>query len=87
MSGEKEWTFPLMNSHMDIVNTFIACCVPCVTHGQIHEKAGGSIRRERNIKGNIADDILASYVCGLCSMVQEYHEIIDEVPAQAQMKQ
>ncbi|KAJ3202399.1 hypothetical protein HDU67_000580 [Dinochytrium kinnereticum] len=112
MSGEKEWSYPLMNTHMDILNSLIGCCVPCITHGQIHERAGwGScmtgglimlaaeccgcspcvntwrreaLRRERNIKGNLADDILASYMCGLCALVQEYHEVTDDA-GQAQM--
>ncbi|KAJ3111468.1 alanine--glyoxylate aminotransferase 2 [Phlyctochytrium bullatum] len=101
----KEWKYPLMNSHMDIMNTIIACCVPCITHGQIHEKAGWgtcmsgglvyllayccgccycvdtwrreTLRREKGIRGNVADDILASYACEVCARVQELHEVQD----------
>ncbi|KAJ3095781.1 hypothetical protein HDU97_006546 [Phlyctochytrium planicorne] len=119
-SGEsKDWVYPLINSHMDIVGTLIACCVPCIQHGQICEREGwGScvmgallytglyccgcsqatnlllslvcsstantwrreaLRRKHNIKGNIADDILASTACGTCALVQEVHQIIESI--------
>ncbi|KAJ3190821.1 hypothetical protein HK101_008333 [Irineochytrium annulatum] len=94
---------------MDIMGTLIACVVPCLQHGQIHEKQGWggcmtggllylfamscgcnpcvntwrreAIRRQNGIKGNLADDILASSTCGTCALVQEYHECHD-APAQ-----
>ncbi|KAJ3211018.1 hypothetical protein HDU67_004820, partial [Dinochytrium kinnereticum] len=130
--ASQDWSFPLMNSHKDIIQTLIACCVPCVQHGQICEKEGwgscimgalvytgcyccgcaqlhkaerregeeirGSphanqpllylpnslnlwrrenLRRSHNIKGNIADDILASGMCATCAIVQEYHQVMD----------
>ncbi|KAI8844880.1 hypothetical protein BC829DRAFT_399976 [Chytridium lagenaria] len=33
------------------------------------------LRRSRNIKGNIADDILAASLCETCALVQEYREV------------
>ncbi|KAJ3191285.1 hypothetical protein HK101_007914 [Irineochytrium annulatum] len=59
-AGESaDWTWPLMNSHMDIMGTCIAVYVPCIQHGQIVQREGwGSCMMGAILYG-------AAYSCGV----------------------